>query len=346
MNAQNSLFWKGVKTLFTNAKATVILFTGIAIMVVGIGCALWMMPTALLPTLISALGGFIGAFIVAGVLHRFAISPSSDNSKMEEVLAETREAQHKNLELSMSLEKAEESLKKERDALEKVQAEKKELLHRLDTFVNITKIQPVMKLVTGEFSFDITDYYEKQLGDKKQEIHPLTRKIHEIRDVYRGVYRYSGQLNMAVDLAKIKVVETADTITICGPFVYQPLLDLDYNDKWLMYGRREQERYHGHSENDMEIDEIQITKNRDLALEEEQKRLLKDNLKNLKVIDSMKIFTDKIVFEFVKLMLAPTGKKITYSPTDNEAFSTTTLDELVKAYNNKLSSQTDHVLNP
>ena len=33
MNAQNSLFWKGVKTLFTNAKATVILFTGIAIMV-------------------------------------------------------------------------------------------------------------------------------------------------------------------------------------------------------------------------------------------------------------------------------------------------------------------------
>lgn len=339
MNAQNSLFWKGVKTLFTNAKATIILFTGIAIMAVGIGGALWIMPTALLSTIISAFGGFIGAFIVAGVLHRFAISPSSDNGKLEEALAETREVQQKKLELSKSLEQAE-------DALKEARAENAELLHRLDTFINITKIQPVMKLVTGEFTFDITDYYEKQLGDIKQEIHPLTRKIHEIRDVYRGVYKYSGQLNMAVDLAKIKVVETADTITICGPFVYQPLLDLDYNDKWLMYGRREQERYHGRSENDMEIDEIQITKNRDLTLEEEQKRLLKDNLKNLKVIDSMKNFTDKIVVEFVKLMLAPTGKKITYSPTDNEAFSTKTLDELVKAYNSKVASQENHVLNP
>lgn len=344
MNSQTSSFGiksflKGFMKLFTNVKATIILFMGIAIMAFGIGGALWMMPTAILPTIISSLGGFIGAFIIAGVLHHFAIDTSSDNGKLEKAMAETMEVQQKNLELSKSLEKAEEALKG-------VQAENAELLHRLDTFVNITKIQPVMKLVSGELSFDITDYYEKQLGDIKQEIHPLTRKIHEIRDVYRGVYKYSGQLNMAVDLAKIKVVETADTITICGPFVYQPLLDLDYNDKWLMYGRREQERYHGRSENDMEIDEIQITKNRDLTLEEEQKRLLKDNLKNLKVIDSMKNFTDKIVVEFVKLMLAPTGKKITYSPTDNEAFSTKTLDELVKAYNSKVASQEKHVLNP
>lgn len=344
MNSQTSSFGiksflKGFMKLFTNVKATITLFMGIAIMAFGIGGALWMMPTAILPTIISSLGGFIGAFIIAGVLHHFAIDTSSDNGKLEKAMAETMEVQQKNLELSKSLEKAEEALKG-------VQAENAELLHRLDTFVNITRIQPVMKLVSGELSFDITDYYEKQLGDIKQEIHPLTRKIHEIRDVYRGVYKYSGQLNMAVDLAKIKVVETADTITICGPFVYQPLLDLDYNDKWLMYGRREQERYHGRSENDMEIDEIQITKNRDLTLEEEQKRLLKDNLKNLKVIDSMKNFTDKIVVEFVKLMLAPTGKKITYSPTDNEAFSTKTLDELVKAYNSKVASQEKHVLNP
>ena len=52
----------------------------------------------------------------------------------------------------------------------------------------------------------------------------------------------------------------------------------------------------------------------------------------------MKAFTDKIVVEFVKLMLAPTGKRITYSPTANEAFSTETLGELVTAYNSKVSA--------
>lgn len=334
------------KRLFANIGATIVLFIGIAIMAAGIGGALWMMPTAFLPTIISSMGGFIGAFIIAGVLHRFAISPNNDNGKLEEALAETKEVQQKNLELSKSLEKAEESLKKERDALKKVQAENAKLLHRLDTFVNITKIQPVMKLVTGELTFDITDFYEKRLDDNEPYKHLTSRKMHENPEYYRGVYKYSGRLNMAVDLAKIKMVETADSIIICGPFEYEPLLNLDYETKWLMHGRREQEFRHGQSEKDMETYEIKVNKTRDPDLEEEQVNLVQKNLKNLKIVDSMRTFTDKIVVEFIKLMLAPTGKKIAYSPTGNGAFSTKPLSELVTNYNNKITmlSQPDYSL--
>ena len=325
-----------VKRLFTNIGATFILFIGIAFIVAGFGIAFQLMPTALLPIIISSLGGFIGTFIIAGVLHRFAISPSNDDAKLEEALAETKEVQQKNLELSRSLEKAEEALKG-------VQAENAELLHRLDTFVNITKIQPVMKLVSGELSFDITDFYEKRLDDDEPYTHLTSRKLHENPEYYRGVYKYSGRLNMAVDLAKIRMVETADSITICGPFEYEPLLNLDYETKWLMHGRREQEFRHGQSEKDMETYEIKVNKTRDPDLEDEQVKLVQKNLKNLKIVNSMTTFTDKIVVEFVKQMLAPTGKKITYSPTDNNAFSTKTLGEFVTSYNNKIAmlSQTD-----
>ena len=343
MNSQTSSFGiksflKGFMKLFTNVKATIILFIGIAIMAFGIGGALWMMPTAILPTIISSLGGFIGAFIIAGVLHHFAIDTSSDNGKLEKAMAETMEVQQKNLELSKSLEKAEEALKG-------VQAENAELLHRLDTFVNITKIQPVMKLVSGELSFDITDFYEKRLDDDEPYTHLTSRKLHENPEYYRGVYKYSGRLNMAVDLAKIRMVETADSITICGPFEYEPLLNLDYETKWLMHGRREQEFRHGQSEKDMETYEIKVNKTRDPDLEDEQVRLVQKNLKNLKIVNSMTTFTDKIVVEFVKQMLAPTGKKITYSPTDNDAFSTKTLGEFVAAFNNRIAALESHPAN-
>ena len=315
-------WWQGLGRLFSNLGATLVLASGIAIMAIGIVGALWMMPTAFLPTLFSALGSFIGAFIIAGALHRFVFSPSGDKAKLEEAEAATREEQRKNRELS--------------EALEKVKAEKEELQHRLTTFANVTEIQPVMKLVTGELSFDITDFCEKRLDDDKPGKHLLSGKLHETPEFFRGVYRYSGKLNLAVDLAKIKVVETDDAITICGPFEYEPLLDLDHKAEWLMHGRREQEFRHGQTEKGMETCEIKVIKPRDPDFEDEQVAALHENLKYLKIIDSMKTFTDKIVVEFVKLMLAPTGKAITYSPTANEAFSTKTLNELVTAYNNRI----------
>ena len=86
----------------------------------------------------------------------------------------------------------------------------------------------------------------------------------------------------------------------------------------------------------MEIYNITVNKTRDPDLEEEQVKLLQENLNSIKFIDSMKTSADRIVFEYVKLMLAPTGKKITYSPAANEAFSTRTLGELVADYNDKV----------
>ena len=56
----------------------------------------------------------------------------------------------------------------------------------------------------------------------------------------------------------------------------------------------------------------------------------------MKIINSKRSFTDKTVVEFVKLMLAPAGKTITYSRIANEAFSTNILSKLVIADNNRI----------
>ena len=333
MNSQTSSFGiksflKGFMKLFTNVKATMILGIGIAIMATGIAIAIWMMPTAFLPTIVSAFSSFIGTFIIVGALPRFIFSPSDEKKELEET-------QRKNLEL--------------KEALEKAQKEQKKLLDRLDTFANITKIQPVMKLVTGEFTFDITKYYEDPIEDDKSDKpdrHLITRKYHEDPEFYRGVYNYSGQLSLAVDLSKIKLVESDDTIMLCGPFEYEPKLDPSYKEKWKMRGRREVEHRHGQKENEMETYEINVKKIMEPLWEEKKENEFRENLKNLDIIDSMKPFTDKMVIEFVKLLLAPTGKAVTYTPIANEAFSTKTLGELVKAYNNRVSSRLDSSLNP
>ena len=333
MNDQTSsfkvkAFFQILKRLFTNIGATAILVIGIVFMAVGFAVAFQMMPTALGPIFISWFGALVGGLIIAGALPRFIFSPSDEKRELEET-------QRKNLEL--------------KEALEKAQKEQKKLLDRLDTFANITKIQPVMKLVTGEFSFDITKYYEDPVEDDKPDKpdrHFITRKFHEDPEFYRGVYSYSGQLSLAVDHSKIKLVESDDTIMLCGPFEYEPKLDPSYKEKWKMRGRREVEHHHGQKENEMETYAIDVTKVLEPFWEEKKENEFRDNLKNLKIIDSMKPFTDKMVIEFVKLLLAPTGKAVTYTPIANEAFSTKTLGELVKAYNNKIASREKHVLNP
>ena len=201
----NSL-WQGIRTVFTNLWATLFLGSGIALAGGGIGVAIWMSPLAILPILISAAGGLAGAFVTAGALRRFVDRPDGVKRELETAEAAVREEQRKNHELS--------------ETLARVQKENETLRHRVETFANVTKIQPVLKLVTGELTFDITDFCEKRLDDNKSEKHPLSRKLHETMEFYRGVYKYSGKMNLAVDLAKIKVVETDDTITICGPFQY------------------------------------------------------------------------------------------------------------------------------
>lgn len=340
------------KKVITNTGATFILFIGIAFIAAGFGIAFQLMPTALVPIIISSLGGFIGTFIIAGVLHRFAIRPSDDDGKLKEVLAETREVQQKNLELTRSLEKTEAALEKAKEAsekakeaLEKVQAEKTELQNQLNSSVNITKILPVMKIIPAEISFDYTDYCEKPLGEEHYT-RIFSRKEHKDPVFYRGVIKSTGKMNIALDLQKTKLIETADTITICGPFEYETSI-INRKDEWLMHGRREEESHHGKSETDLEMSGIKIVKALDTNGEDEQKALLDKKIYNLPIVESAKLFVDQLAFEYVRMMLAPTGKKITYNPTANGAFSTMTLGELVTSYNNKITmlSQTAHSLN-
>ena len=345
MHWNNNMTWQRIKTLFTNLGTIITLCIGIMIVAAGFGGALLMKPSAAGSILVSTLSSLVGGFIIARAWHRSATLPSDDNGKLEEVLAETRKVQQKNLELSRSLEKAEEALEKEKEALGKEKAEKTELQHRLDTSVNVTKIQPAMKLVTSELSFDITDFYEKPLGEEHYT-RLLTRKEHKDPVFYRGVYKYAGQAELRVDLSKIKLTESADRITICGPIEYEQKIMQDENEsKWLMHGRREEEAHHGQTEKEMEVYEIKVKEVRDRDLEDEHIKVLKENVKKLKLFDSIKASTDKLVVEFVKMMLAPTGKQITYNPTANEAISTRTLGEFVTDYNNRVMiPESQHIL--
>ena len=315
--------WRGIKNSATNLGAALNLGLGIAITIGGIAIACYAPQFLSLP--IAALGGFIGGFVIARAIPHFVPDPSSDKGKLEEAEVGLEEEKLANRMLAVKL--------------REVQDENAKLQHRLATFANITKIHPVMKLVTGELAFDITDFYEKKLDvneGKPPVKHLLSRKYHEMIEFYRGVYKYSGKLNLAVDLANIKVVETDREITICGPFDYKPLLDLDRKAKWLMHGRREQEFRHGKSEDDLETYEIKVTKVRDQEIAEEQISALRENLKAIKIIEPMRVFTDRLVVEFVRLMLAPTGKSIKYSPVANDFYSVKTLGELVAAFNDKI----------
>jgi len=220
--------------------------------------------------------------------------------------------------------------------LNRSKEENEKLQHRLMVFANITQIQPAAKFVPGELTFDITDFCEKELKPDTTKKHLLSRKLHNNPEFYRGVCRYSGKMNLAVDLTQIKVVETANEIMICGPFEYERLLGLDSKIEWLMHGRREQEFRHGSSKNDMDTYRIEVTKTCDTKLEGEQQAALQENLKYLKVVESMRAFTDGLVIDHVKMMLGPTGKLVTYSPTIPEGSTIRTLSELAMAHNKKM----------
>ena len=310
--------WQKIRNPLNNMWAITVLVIGIAIMLAGVAGFFLLKFIPVLPIFITAICGFIGGLIADGGLRRLDFK-NDVNGKLEK---ELEEEQRKNRELN--------------EALKKAEKDKAELQHRLDTTANITRIQPVMKLIVGEISFDTVDYYEKRLDNDERYKHLFSRKIHEDPEYYRGVYKYSGQAEMRIDFAKIKVAETADAITICGPLEYeQKIIKDEKESRWLMFGRREQESRHGKTEDKLETYEIKVNAVRDRDLEDEQLKVLNENLDKLKIIDSMKTSSDRLVFEFVKMMLAPTGKQITYDPTAAGSIPTRTLGELVADYNRR-----------
>lgn len=311
-------FWKGVKELFTNVWAASVLGLGIAIVALGIAGALLIPPRwAIGPTIVSALCSFIGAAVIVRAVDRFVVHPSTDKEKLAEA---ERENQEIRAELKRSREKNE------------------ELQHRLDVSVNVTKIRPALKLTPCVIDFDITDFYEKELARRQKKGGlPIIGRTREEVEFYRGVYRYSGRLNVSVDLCKIRLVETEDAITIFGPFDYELSEVIDgagSKGEWLMHGRRELEfREQG------KPPRVEVRDYRDPDLETEQAETVRRSLSRPKFFASMQPANDQFVVEFLKLMLAPTGKKIRYSEEAGESLPTKTLEEFVAAYNSRVGKK-------
>lgn len=287
-----SRIFSRIRDFFTNVKAMLFLVFGIAVIALSVGYSIYLNPLSLPVILIAATGSFCSALLVAAAIRRFTPAAFC-NDKLE-------------------LDKAKSQLEDKEKEIRELQEKNEHLNHRLETFVNITKIQPALKLVTGEISFDITDFLEKIMKEGEISRNPITRNYHQIKDLYRGVYKYSGTLHLAANLEKVSIYETPEAITIYGPFDYTPMLGTDYKEKWLLHGRREKVMLSGDSENAMREKEIKVTSTLDYDNEESQRTLVRERLQNLDMVNSMKIYTDKIIIEFLKLMLHPTGKEIIF----------------------------------
>jgi len=316
-----------IKDFFTNVEAMLFLAFGIAITALAVGFSIYLSLSSrlssVLAILIAAAGSFCGALLIAGAFRRFTPAMYC-NDKLE-------------------LDKAKSQLEDKEKEIRELQEENKHLNHRLETFINITKIQPALKLVTGEISFDITDFLEKTIKDNEPTRNPITRNFHQIRELYRGVYKYSGTLHLAANLEKVNVYETPTAITIYGPFDYTPMLGTDYKEKWLLHGRREKVLLAGDCENSMREKEIKVTSVLDYDNEESQRTLVRERLQNLDMVNSMKIYTDKIIIEFLKLMLHPTGKEIIFEDQVPDrlpvGLKLKNLQEFIEEYNKEIDKR-------
>ena len=141
----------------------------------------------------------------------------------------------------------------------------------------------------------------------------------------------------------MKISDSKDAITIYGPFAYTPTLSIDSTGEWLLRGRREKVRLCGDSKNDMEENKIAVTKIRDYKNEDEQEKLVRERLKNLDMINPIKIYSDKIIIEFLKLMLHPTGKEIIFEDRIPDrlpvGLKLKTLQEFIEEYNKEIDTR-------
>ena len=318
-----SNIFERIKDFIANLKAMLLLALGMAVIALSVGFSIYLSPRSIPVVLFAAAGTFCGALLIAGAFRRFTPAVyANDKVTLESVKAQ---------------------LKEKADEIQELVKKNEDLEHQLKSFVNITKIQPAFKLVTGEIAFDITDFLEKVIKDYELTRNPLTRNFHRIRELYRGVYKYSGTLHLAANLEKLNIYESKTAITIYGPFDYTPMLGTDYKEKWLLHGRREKVMLAGDCENAMREKEIKVTAALDYDNEEIQRSLVREKLQNLDMINSMKIYTDKIIIEFLKLMLHPTGKEIIFEDRVPDrlpvGLKLKTLQEFIEEYNKAMDSR-------
>ena len=324
----------GAENFYNKVKAVSAMLLGIVIIAGSVGTALGLSLLSWPSVIITLTGTFIGTFMIFGSLRQFskgyfrAESEELAKSEQARIIAESE----------LSNEKAKNNrLEQELDTARKNNLE---LEHRLTVFANVTKIQPAFKIVPAEIDFDINDFYEKPIDDAKISQNFFTKKYTKEQDFYRGVYHYSGKTFLMVDLATIKLFDADDKITIYGPFAYSQACE-PQKEEWLLHGRREHESWFGKSEEDMAVDEMEITvtKTLDYNGEEEQKALVRENVKHLKMIEQMRTFTDCIVKHLIEAILMPTGKQIIFIESNPvEVPNLTTLGEFISDFNRRIEN--------
>ena len=328
---------KRCKGIFTNGYGMALLLAGIGVIVLSVGIALRIRILSLPEIAISAGGTFVGTFIITRALRRFSKSYFSNDS---EALVKSEKARLDTV-LELQNEKAK-ALRLEQDikaATEKINS----LEHRLSIFANVTEIQPACEMVVGKCNFDITDFYEEELSSEESEKpHLISKNYHMVKEFYRGVYERSGVLKLAVDLPRINVRENDREIFVYGPFTYNTSIDIKSDDKnWKMKGRREKEYWKGADKDDMELVAVKVTKLNDEKRSLQHEKDVRDKIKNLEIVNSVKPLSDNMVLGFLKLMLKQTGKEIKYIPELPETApeGMLTLGEFINDFNRRVEEK-------
>lgn len=328
-------FLSKVKDFFNNLKAALLIAIGIALIAIAVGGSIYLSFISLPVILITACGTFLGSCLIVGAFNKLTVSPiSNDRIKLQE---------------------AESKLDQEEKENQRLKTENRNLNDRLKTHVNITKIQPALQLVTGIVSFDITDYRnqeEKAGGIKK---HNLTvdkdKKFSQEKVYYRGVFHCSGDLKLATNLENLQIYVPTDSdeIIIIGDFAYSSsLITETYKKGWLMRGRRETEILRGPDESNMKTAEIKVELGKENENEEKQEN---DNWDKLSKVadkfDFMKINSDEMIKQLIKIMLQPTGKTVKFrcgESIENPKGQITTLKNYIDEYNLEIDKKQEQPL--
>ena len=335
------LILKKVECILNELQGMILLLLGIGVIAFAIVAALWIR-LPILPVVISAGGTFIGTFIITCAMRRF--SKSFFNSYESDALLKANQ-EKLDAELELQNAKAENS-RLEQDN-ESKEDEIRSLKHQLSiSSNNVGLIYPSSELICGKLPFHINDFYEKPINEELKIYTniPFIKKYNITKEFYRGVYERSGVLNFAVDLSKINIFETENEIAVYGPFAYKTSIDngTDHRE-WKMRGRREREHWEGFRKGDVKLVSVEVTDFNNEKWEKIQEKDIQDRINSWDKIDpNVKFVLDKMVFEDVKIMLKPTGKKIIYCPefaVGESQEKTIALNDFISDYNKRLENK-------
>ncbi len=168
---------------------------------------------------------------------------------------------------------------------------------------------------------------------------------------YRGVFHCSGDLKLATNLEDLKIYVPADSdeIIVIGDFAYtSSLITETFKKDWLMRGRRETEISRGPDETHLKTASIEVELGKESENEEKPEN---DNWDKLSKVadkfDFMKINSDEMIRQLIRIMLQPTGKTVKFRCDDNiekPKGQITTLKNYIDEYNLEIDKRKEQHL--